>query len=58
MIVFPLFSSCFAYLTAYATACELSNAGIIPSVSHNNLKAFKASLSVIGTYFALPLLCK
>ena len=45
----------FAFLKAYAMACALSMAGMIPSSSHNSISASIASLSVIDTYCALPL---
>ena len=39
---------------AYAMACALSIAGIMPSVLDKNSKASTASSSVIATYSARP----
>ena len=39
---------------ACATACELSMAGMIPSVFERYSNALTASSSVIGTYSARP----
>ena len=39
-----------ASFAAYATACELSSAGMIPSVSESNFSPSSASASVTATY--------
>ena len=44
-----------ASFNAYATACELSNAGMIPSVLDSICNAFSASLSVAYSYSTRPI---
>src|SRR5229473_6253142 len=43
-----------ASFAAYATACALSSAGIMPSVSESSLSPSSASASVTATYCARP----
>src|SRR6266849_6722602 len=51
------FDNCGASLIACATACELSSAGIIPSVSESSFNASSASASVTDVYSARPTSC-
>lgn len=51
-------SSLFISLASFSTnaiACELSNAGMIPSVLVSNCKAFSASSSVAYPYLTRPI---
>ena len=54
MIIISLGLNFFAFLSKYASACEGSRAGIMPSNLEQILKAFRASLSVALTYLTLP----
>lgn len=46
-----------AIFSAPASACELSIAGMIPSVRQSSSNAAIASVSVTGAYVARPLSC-